>query len=324
MNTKQDKKLFWAPGVVWKINNLNKLEIQNYIFDANYASLFPDFYYFTIDGITSADLMQKFDFENIGQFVEKLQVLNILISSIQDVDEMFFSQTKLFSENHIHNEAIKYDSSVLVDFVSRQLRRQYFSDDNAIKLDDYSPNTLINRTSIRAFSVDKLVSFDAFSSLFSSLSQRDTKTKIQYYYPSAGGLYPIDIYIYVKDGRVEKIHEGLYYYSPIKHQIHLINETRIKKEAHYFLNKAIFSTSAFSIFYIYKATVSMPKYDGMGYYYAILDAGIIMGLLTNLAELLGLGSCIIGAMDFRSIQSKFLLSDDQIFLCDHEFGIKAH
>lgn len=73
------------------------------------------------------------------------------------------------------------------------------------------------------------------------------------------------------------------------------------------MNKDIFSHSAFSIYFIYDADVSMPKYGGMAYIYACIDTGIMVSLLTYIAEAEEVGSCSIGEMDYKKIKPLFPL-----------------
>ena len=150
--------------------------------------------------------------------------------------------------------------------------------------------------------------------------QRKDEQGIKYYYPSAGGLYPIDIYLYIKSERVENVDGGLYYYSPQENEIRKISDEKIEKNTYFYQNQEIFEGSAFSIFFVYNAHASMPKYGGMAYFYGIIETGVISELLSIVSEQIGLGSCIIGEMDYRTIVSLLKINDNEIYIMCMEFG----
>ncbi|MBP3196042.1 MAG: SagB family peptide dehydrogenase, partial [Butyrivibrio sp.] len=181
-----------------------------------------------------------------------------------------------------------------------------------------------NRQSHRSFKETEAVPFENFSQVISSFRQRkQSNGDIRYYYPCAGGLYPIDIYIYVKDGRVDKLDGGLYYYSPVRDTIELINkEAKIDENSQFYTNKKIFSSSAFTVYFVYNAAVTMPKYSGAGIMYACIDTGIMAEQLVNISEMLGIGTCSIGNIDFEKISHLFNLNKNQVLLHSVECGLK--
>ncbi|HHU52055.1 MAG TPA: AMP-binding protein [Firmicutes bacterium] len=168
------------------------------------------------------------------------------------------------------------------------------------------------------------ISFPTFSRLLSVFRQIREENKIRYYYACAGGLYPIDIFVYVKENRVEGLEEGLYYYNPRENALYLVNNDVITDQAHYFTNKAIYNSSAFSLFFIYNAEVTMPKYGADGYFYACIDTGIMVSTLTHVAEALNIGLCSIGDMMFDQIREKFNLAEEQVWIHTVEGGIKPN
>ena len=64
----------------------------------------------------------------------------------------------------------------------------------------------------------------------------------------------------------------------------------------------------------------MPKYGGMAYFYGIIETGVISELLSIVSEQIGLGSCIIGEMDYRTIVSLLKINDNEIYIMCMEFG----
>lgn len=320
--------VFWAPSVTWTVTTENFLKIQNFLFKDFGAVLFPQFYFETCRGILKADLIEKFpdyDTEKISSFIQQLEERKILINEIQEPDELFFPQNKVFQPYNCYKKEMRINENELGKFVNDSLMRETrFVNLKTIELKRKEPsNFFVNRRTTRCFDIKKQIKFADISELLSVMRQKNIDGERKYYYSSAGGLYPIDCYLYVKGERVQGIDEGIYYYAPCEGALKLINESpAITKDAHYFLNQNIFEVSAFSIFFVYNAMASMPKYGSVAYYYAIIDLGIMVEALSIQAELIGLGSCSIGDMDFRKIRSQFKLERNEKYLHCMEFGQK--
>lgn len=104
-------------------------------------------------------------------------------------------------------------------------------------------------------------------------------------------------------------------------RINVVNQhCEIDKESQYFTNKNIFETSAFTVYFTYDGDVNIPKYGGDGYYFGILDCGIMIGLLNFVAEYFGVSSCSIGEMDFDKIEHYFELNKNEVYLHSVEMG----
>ncbi|WP_294360960.1 SagB/ThcOx family dehydrogenase, partial [uncultured Clostridium sp.] len=208
--------------------------------------------------------------------------------------------------------------------LSRNLVKQRASN-KVIQLKNSSKNNddyFYTRRSCRKFNTKKLIDFNKFSNLLSKFSQIN-KESIQYIYPSAGGLYAIDIYINVKKDRVSGVEEGNYYYSPIDNTISKINIRELSREIHFYTNKNIYDESAFSIFLVYNSECNMPKYKGMGYIFGLLDSGIITGYLDIISEQINLGVCSIGDMNFEELNNVLDLNSCQTCFHCLEFGLKS-
>ncbi len=323
-----EQKYCWAPTVKWEVMDNDKIRIENFILKGDYVTLFPKFYKLTCKGVLLSELKESFkDFNKVklDKFIKKLTSMEILISCVQEIDALFYSQENLFSTNFPYDEELRINEEKLNEFKKESILRTKDSKANKsiqLDIDNDTYDNLKNRSTTRIFDTSSQIKFEDFSRLFLSLSQRFEGKEIKYFYPSAGGLYPIDIYICVKDNRVENIDKGIYYYNPTNHNIELLSTVGIDKNCHYFQNEEIFESSAFSVYLVYNAKASMPKYGGMAYYYGIIEAGIIEELLSVECEKNKMGSCIIGEMNFRSIREDFNLKDNEIYLMCMEFGYK--
>jgi SagB-type dehydrogenase family enzyme len=318
-------KYYWSPAVRWElIDNIVKIEI--FFYKDFVPDLFPRFYFLTQKGMEVEELLKEFadvDPKKVSRFIDDLIKKRILIHSVLTPHEVFFPQGYLFQNEY--SEKIVFDATEFNEFKVKQLQRTYAPEDcNRISLKNAEfPEWISKRRSYRTFNTQTKLSYEAFSGLLSVFQQVRDEEGIRYYYASAGGLYPIDVYVYIKENRIESIGKGLYYYSPVTNSLNLLDDTcLITKEAHYFANQALFEQSACSIFFVYNAEATMPKYGGMAYFYACVDSGIMIGALTAVAELRGIGLCSIGDMHFRGIEKYFRLNQNQVFLHAVEVGLK--
>jgi SagB-type dehydrogenase family enzyme len=113
--------------------------------------------------------------------------------------------------------------------------------------------------------------------------------------PSAGGLYPIETYIYAD--RIKCLKKGIYHYVIGDHQLELIREGDYSREIRAgALDQRIAQQAA--VVFIWSAVFqrSKWKYLQRAYRYVFLDAGHIAQNLALAAEALDCGSCQIGAI----------------------------
>jgi acyl-coenzyme A synthetase/AMP-(fatty) acid ligase len=83
----------------------------------------------------------------------------------------------------------------------------------------------LQRQSYRKF-LEKPISFKDFSRLISCLMQikLENSPLPKYRYASAGSLYPVQTYCYIKPNAIAEITPGIYYYNPVEHRLILIQE----------------------------------------------------------------------------------------------------
>ena len=324
----EDSKLFWSPTAFWRFQPDGKLRIKQFIFPETYASLFPEFYFLVNAGISVGQLELALKNRMSGSvfmaFVNYLYDNAVLIDSMEAVQVIFKNQGYVYQGNHPQDPGFLAEPDELRQYTrEKALRYKAIESSSYYNLERESELSpwLEKRKSVRAFDTDRVIQFSQLSQLLHVISGRNQS--IYRYYPSAGGLFPIDVYIVVKEGRIESIEGGIYLYNPFYHQLQRINgENPDFINAHYGVNKSIFATSAFSVYLFYCAGVSAPKYGGMGYYYSIIESGIIVQLLTCQGQRIGISNCIIGNMEFDAVQSGFQLSKDQLFLFCAEFGLE--
>lgn len=312
---------FWSPSVNFKIIN-GELRIERFNYGKKGAEFFPELYYYTQDGTELSELKERFS-ENkrafLNNLIKDLIKKKILVNSILSPKEIFYSQKKIFNDDH--DEDMRFVKEKLEEFKLMQTERHVVTGDTSYILANTElPPLVEKRCSVREFSSDP-VSYSDLSYILGCLKNKPADHTR--YYPSAGGLATLDIYVHIKEGRVEGIDAGLYYYDPVLNSLVLADDGKmISSEAHYITNRDIYEGSAFTVYFVYNGQASMPKYGGMAYFYGIMECGIIISLLTAAGEKKGIGNCCIGDMYYEKILPCFKLKDDQVLLHSMEFGKK--
>jgi SagB-type dehydrogenase family enzyme len=120
--------------------------------------------------------------------------------------------------------------------------------------------------------------------------------------PSAGGLYPIEVYLVINN--VKDLDQGIYHYNISKHSLELLQEgdfrNKITKAC---LDQQIAYNSAANFVYTAIIERSKWKYLQRCYRYIYMDVGHIGQNFYLIAEALGLGACTIGAIFDDEINS---------------------
>lgn len=161
-------------------------------------------------------------------------------------------------------------------------------------------SVISKRRSVRAYTNDSLSLGELSQLLWATQGVRETirgpytQFKLRTA-PSAGGLYPIETYLYVN--RVQDVGKGIYHYVIGDHELELIREGDFRKEVQAgSLDQKIAGDAA--VLFIWSAVFdrSKWKYLQRAYRYVFLDAGHIAQNLALAAEAIECGSCQIGAI----------------------------
>ena len=122
--------------------------------------------------------------------------------------------------------------------------------------------------------------------------------------PSAGALYPIEIYALSKD--------GLFHYLPLEHKLEVIGEKDLREEL---------SISAWNQKFIAQAPLTIvlcgvyqrttKKYGYRGIRYVHMEAGHIAQNICLQATALDLASVTVGAFDDEQVKDLLSISDQQ-------------
>ena len=161
----------------------------------------------------------------------------------------------------------------------------------------------LTRQSFRDFKTEA-VDRDAllnFMQTLSPLSWEDHGIP-KYRYPSAGSLYPVQTYLFIKPGRVSGVRGGFYYFHPADRTLR--NTSGHDQLAPGFfgaVNRNLGDQFAFALFLVGKLSAIAPMYGERSRDFCMLEAGHMGQLLMDQAPQFGLGLCPIGHIAFDQI-----------------------
>lgn len=194
---------------------------------------------------------------------------------------------------------------------------------NKIKLsdkdlhDDSFFKVMLSRASTRDYT-SKKIPFDVFSKFITaSYGRNGRELKLDKHntmplrtVPSAGGLFPIELYIAIFN--VQDIPMGIYHYNPINSELELLKSGDYRKEViQYYQNfKQIGDSSALVMMTsVYNRTIE--KYGERGWRFIFLDAGHIGQNLYLSASKLGIGITTLGGGYDADINRFLDLNDNE-------------
>jgi SagB-type dehydrogenase family enzyme len=120
--------------------------------------------------------------------------------------------------------------------------------------------------------------------------------------PSAGALYPMDIYGAIGKGCIEGLNSGIYLYNPATHSVSLIQEGDSRRDiAMASLGQMWMSYAPITFVITAKYSRIMGKYGQRGVRYAMIEAGHIGQNIFLQSQALGLEAGIVGAFKDQKI-----------------------
>lgn len=190
-----------------------------------------------------------------------------------------------------------------------------------LKLPDFSfPNVqlrsaMLARASTRSFT-DQSISLGELSQLLGSsiAVSKESKGMRKYTFPSGGGLYPIETYLFI--GNVESLTPGVYHYSSVNHSIGLIRniDDELRQVMRVLLRPMQTDTlpSLYILMSVEKSRC-IQKYGSLMYPLTFMEAGHRGQNICLVAAAMGIGCCPIGAPLYDEM-NKVLVLD----------GVSAH
>lgn len=159
----------------------------------------------------------------------------------------------------------------------------------------YLEDALLKRRSVRNYADEPLLIAELSQLLFSAqgVTGRIHGTLLRTA-PSAGALYPFEVYIIVNN--VKTLEKGIYHYCVRTHSIVLIREGDFKREITRVSLEQEMMGDAGVVFVLSAVFDRMrSKYGERGFRYVYMEAGHISQNIYLQATSLGLGSVVVGA-----------------------------
>jgi SagB-type dehydrogenase family enzyme len=129
--------------------------------------------------------------------------------------------------------------------------------------------------------------------------------------PSAGALYPLEIYVAV--GEVKGLKPGLYHYDPEKHIITKKADGDLRQkltEASLYQDEITKAPATFVITAVYERT--MKKYKERGIQYVHMEVGAVAENIYLQAETLNLGTVFMGAFEDEKVKKVLGIKEEPL------------
>jgi len=194
----------------------------------------------------------------------------------------------------------------------------------ALATEEIAPDWLKWRGVQRKF-LKKNIMLSALGGLLSLLKGHKTDERLQYFYPSAGDSYAVQVYLWIRQGQVEGLEGGYYWFDGTNgHLSRVSDETRLERSDQFIYNRDILDQSAIALFLVAEKNAIEPLYGENAEKFLLLEAGY-MGQLLLLAQAHhGLGICPIGSFKTDAVHANLLLSDSQQILHSFLIGPVEH
>ena len=171
---------------------------------------------------------------------------------------------------------------------------------------------LLARRSIRAYSEEGLSLNEASQLLWAAQGQ--THPSGYRTAPSAGALYPLEVYLVV--GRVEDLSAGVYQYLPAEHALVQILEGDIRSSlASAALGQSAVEDAPVSLVITAVFERTTQKYGERGERYVYMETGSAAQNVYLQAESLGLGTVFIGAFQEERVGQLLGIPENEVPLC---------
>ncbi|MFI3044765.1 amino acid adenylation domain-containing protein [Pseudomonas coronafaciens] len=165
---------------------------------------------------------------------------------------------------------------------------------------------------------------DAFAGLLAALAQGTLDDEVKYQFPSAGGAYPIQAYLYVKPQRVSGVPGGAYYYDPLLHRLLALDSGALDPDTYdYFVNRPVYENAAFSLFFVADMAAIRPLYGERSRDFCHIEAGGMAQLLTMTAVEQGIGLCGMGSLEEQQLPALFDLGAEHLLIYSMVGGLRT-
>ena len=156
---------------------------------------------------------------------------------------------------------------------------------------------------------------DAFARLLDVAREVRVRGRERRLYGSAGGIYPVQLYVHTRPGGVEAVGAGTFYYDPVAHALAPVAAgAELDARAHELVNQPIAAEAAFALYLVGRLSAIAPLYGEHSLRFCWIEAGLMSQLLEQAASAAGIGLCAVGTMDFGRVRPVLGLEDGDEFL----------
>ncbi|MCB5909702.1 AMP-binding protein [Streptomyces pinistramenti] len=213
------------------------------------------------------------------------------------------------------------DGGLLVDLVARQAFkdahhgiRQEYDAVSGIALGREADPRVPARRSHRRFAPGP-VAFTGLAALLGAVRRIQHAGETKYWYPSAGGAYPLGVYADVAPDRVTGLDAGTYYVHPGRAELVPVRTGQgVPPAAHAEINHGALRQSAFVLYLISRMDAISPLYGELAGDFSVFEAGAMAQLLMMVAAENGLGLCPVGTVDTAALREPLRLRPDDRFV----------
>lgn len=159
----------------------------------------------------------------------------------------------------------------------------------------------------------KMMSRAALSGFLSHLSGTKSQDngEARFAYGSGGGLYPVQVYLYLKPEAVSGLRAGIYRYHPLDHALTLVNACVLPDDIHWGYNRAFSNAAPMYLYLVADLTVIEAQYGDLARQMCALEAGAMGQILRQAADTSEIGICPVGDISFERTADAFRLHEKQ-------------
>ena len=169
---------------------------------------------------------------------------------------------------------------------------------------------LDKRISCRNFERKSITLKELANILWAADGLNDKRYNMRRTAPSAGALYPLELYVAVRKDGVYELDEGIHHYDPIEHLLEKFSDKEIIEElAEATYNQGFIKKASVNLLIAGKNERTTRFYGERGDRYVLMEAGAVSQNIHLEAVEKELGTVIIGAFDDEKIQSLFNIDE---------------
>lgn len=173
--------------------------------------------------------------------------------------------------------------------------------------EDDAKAQFLQRQSIRQFRPEPLT-IHQLGNWLATLAQLQLNDQLlpKYRYPSGGGLYPVQAYLYLRRGAVQGMDAGYYYYQAQEHQLLRVGNAQAEP-MYTSVAEDMVRQSAFGLWLVADLNAIEPLYGRLSRDFCLLEAGYMGQLLMGEAGRHEIGLCPLGYSDDQRLRQSLQL-----------------